>query len=477
MREDMMDMDFVDDAEVEHAVVDVADGVPADVQSDGTGYGDIETVLEKPAISEFQAVADTFHAAFNSALYEIETSRRLLDERSARIAELNEAIQVGRSALDEEIDKGRRKAEEYLNETGRLNQRIHDAESERDSLKARIFDQEKVLGERAAEIDELSGRLEDVNATLEARTAEGLRAQEEFESEKSALAGRLNELQGLYDEANSQLQRQLQVLEESNREISALRSQVESLHAEVESRDSEVSRLDGQVKELQAEIDAQEESMRMQAESHANVCNDLNARIIGTTGEMETLRALQADLQAHAEKLENLNQALHESSITEKALQRQQLGEKSAQIESLRLRLESAGKSLEGQPDSASDTEALQQSLHDLEARLDQAVAQNEELGIKAEKVDKLEDLNGRLRVALRKAREYVSQNGGGAQELVSLNEQVVDLQSALEAACSREQDLAEKMQAYEAAAQDAAHLRGAVPPLAERICLEAGLL
>jgi diguanylate cyclase (GGDEF)-like protein len=381
MSEDMMNRVSIDNAEMEDAVVDVAGCETAHEQSDETGCGDIETGLEKPAVSEFQAAADTFSAAFNTALYEIETSRRLLAERSARISELNEAIQAGRSALDEEVDKGRRKTEEYLHEAEQLKQRIHDAESERDALQERVSEQEKALGERAAEIGELSGRLEDVNATLDSRTAEGLRAQEEFESEKAALTGRLNELQGMYDEANSQLQRQLQELEECNREIPALRSQVDNLLAEVESRDSEVSRLEGQVKELQSEIDAQAESIRMQSESHATVCEELNAHISGVNGELETLRALHADLQAHAEKLENLNHALHESSVTEKAVHKQELEEKSGQIESLRSRLESTSKSPEGLPGSVDDTEALEKSLHDLEAKLEEAVVQNQELG------------------------------------------------------------------------------------------------
>jgi len=462
MREDMMDTVSIDNVEMEDAVVDVAGCVSADGQSDGTGCGDIETALEKPPVSEFQAAADTFSTVFNTALYEIETSRRLLDERSARISELNEAIQASRSALDEEIDTGRRKTEEYLLEAEQLNQRIHDAESERDTLQDRVSAQEKALGERTAEIDELSGCLEDVKATLEARTAEGLRAQEEFESEKAALTGRINELQGLYDEANSQLQQQLQELEECNREIPALRGQVDSLLAEVESRDSEVSRLDGQVNELQSEVDAQAESIRMQSESHATACDELNARISGVTGELETLRALHADLQAHAEKLENLNHALHESSVTEKAVHRQELEEKSVQIESLRLRLESTSKSLEGQPDSTGDAEALKKSLHELEARLDEAIAENQELGIEAEKAHNLVDLNDRLRVALRKAREYVAQNGEGSQELVSLQAQVVDLQSELEYAGTREKELAEKLQGYEASVQEVVNLGAA---------------
>ena len=50
-------------------------------------------LLEKPAISDLQAVAGAFNDAFNSALYELELSRRTIQERSSRISELDEAIQ------------------------------------------------------------------------------------------------------------------------------------------------------------------------------------------------------------------------------------------------------------------------------------------------------------------------------------------------------------------------------------------------
>jgi len=453
MHEDTMSIVSIDDAEAEDAVVDVAGGVAVG-QSPETGCAEAETGMEKPDISEFQAAADTFSAAFNTALYEIETSRRLLDERSARISDLNEAIQATRSALDGEIEKGRRAAEEYLQEAEHLNQRIVDTEAERDALREKVSEQENLLDERVAKIDELSGYLDNVNATLEERTAEGLRAQEEFESEKATLTGRLDEIQGLYDEANSQLQRQQQELEECNREIPALRGQVDSLLTDVESRDSDISRLDVRVKELQGEIDAQAETIRIQSETHATACEELNARISGATVELENLRTLHADLQAHAEKLENLNHALHESSVTEKAVHKQELEEKSGQIESLRLRLESRSKSPEGQPDSRGDMESLQKSLHELEASLDEATAQNQELLIKAEKADKLGQLNGRLRIALRKTREFAARNGEVPQEVVSLQERIVDLQAELEVADAREKDLSEKLQGYEAIVQ-----------------------
>jgi hypothetical protein len=48
-----------------------------------------EAETEKPAISELLAAAEEFNAAFNTALYELEASRKLAKERAARIEELD----------------------------------------------------------------------------------------------------------------------------------------------------------------------------------------------------------------------------------------------------------------------------------------------------------------------------------------------------------------------------------------------------
>ncbi|HYQ70737.1 MAG TPA: EAL domain-containing protein [Gammaproteobacteria bacterium] len=398
MREDMMETVAIDYVETVDAVADATGSVSADLVPGESGFDETGMAMEKPAISELQVAADTFNSAFNMALSELESSRRLIAERSARISELDEAIRATSSRLDDEIQIRCGKEAQYLEETDRLNQRIQEVESERDCLQERIQEQETRLGERAGEINGLSCRIEELNTALEENAATGTRAIEALESEKSGLNGRLNELQQLYDEAGRKLEEKQQEVEKKDRQIAEFGKQTDDL-----------------------------------------------------LGEVDALRNSYADLQVHAEKLENLNHALHESAITEKAVHKQQLEEKDRQLESQRSHsgdTEAAGESL---PDSAAEMDDLKQSLGDLEARLEAAVTENLELAEKAEKTGRLEDLNGRLRVALRRARDHAAGNNGESPDLIPLQEKVVDLQSALEAAGEREKDLAEKLQSYEA--------------------------
>ena len=394
-------------------------------------HEDDSAILEKPAISELQAAAGAFNEAFNSALYELELSRRTIHERSSKISELDEAIKSIRNALDDEIGKGREREEEYARESGQLMERLVNTESERDTLLEKVSEQDNSLHEQAAEICRLSDRAEELSKTIELNSEAARCAEEESAAEKEALKCKLNDLQGLYEEAASR---------------------VNDLLAEMESRNNEVSQLGRHVEELQNVVNTKTQELRMLSDSHALEREELNTRVTEVTGELKALRTLHTDLQAYSEKLENLNHALHESSSTEKSVHRQQLEEKSALIESLRSRLESTGDSPEGPQDGAGDSVVMVNTMRELEVRLDEALRQNQELETKAERVGKLEDLNRRLRVALRKTREHVAHNDEESRDMASLHEQVADLQSELEVARSRENDLAEKLQAYETA-------------------------
>jgi chromosome segregation ATPase len=125
--------------------------VEAPVQAGDTGR-------DEPAISDLLAIAEEFNAAFNTALYELEASRKLVKERSARIDELNASIGSLNTALHGEISENRRKDEAHARETEALNQGIHDLESERDRLRQQTAEQEKSLNEHAGEIAVLNAR-------------------------------------------------------------------------------------------------------------------------------------------------------------------------------------------------------------------------------------------------------------------------------------------------------------------------------
>jgi chromosome segregation ATPase len=305
---------------------------------------------------------------------------------------------------------------------------MQEVESERDKLQERFCEQERILVERVAEISKLSGRVEELNTNLEQQIAERLRAQEEYTSEKDALTVRLKELQDQYNEEEGQLQAQHKVLEDRDVEIAELGRRIDDLLADMKVKNKVSSQLNQQITKLQDEVTKQTESMRQQSESHAAEREELNAVIVRVSTDLETLRVSHAELTTHAEKLENLNKALHESSLTEKKVHKQQLDGKVAEIELLRSRLESGNESLQDRSDDTAEIENLKSVLQDLKARLIESESLNQEMVARAEKADRLEELNSRLREALRKTgemlrnkKESTTQNGDESLDITHL--------------------------------------------------------
>jgi diguanylate cyclase (GGDEF)-like protein len=620
-----------------------------------------ESGIEELEISEFKAAAKEFNAAFDTALYELESSRKTIVERSIRIEELNESIKTVNVALNDEINKGHRKEDQYRLDTDQLNQRIRDIESERDRLHQLVSEHESTLNVRAEEISQislrveeltgtleqrtaesqraqeeisdlssqleeltrtleqrtaegqraqeeisqLSSQVEELTGTLEQRTAEGQRAQEDFAHEQEILTERLNELQIQFANAGEQLQARQRVLEDRDKEIAHVsrqvnslttdldslieasdkqdeahhlettrlgteilelnenlqnreqlleqrcveleskareiawqndhiselkdeiarlsdsmrvqseshasaceehareaeqlnqrihdteserdrlqqqaheqnntlkneleerenvindkNNQVDSLTAELDTKKKEISWYNDHVSELEEAIETQSESMRVQSESHANTCEELNARIIGSSGELEALQFVHKELEAHVEKIENLNRALHESTISENTLRKKMLEDKVAENELLRTKLEAANELLKDQPDSTAATEKLQQALHDLESRLKETDTQNQVLHERAKAADALEAEVDELRTAVQEARDTGSQNTADAQ---SLQGQVTELQLALDNSRSEQEANASKLHDHEALEQEVIKLREAV--------------
>ena len=374
--------------------------------------------MEKPAITDLQAAAEEFNAAFNTALYELESSRKIVVERSIRIDELNESIKTINCSLNDEVSKSQRIEEEYRLETAQLNQRIQDIEAERNNLSQQVNEHENTLNTRAEEITQLSSQVEDLSGTLEQRNVEDQRIQEEFAQERDMLTGELNEQKEQLDKANNQLNTLKKKLEDSEREIADINIQVgtltsdlnsrvmaseqleqehhqkttvlgteihelnENLQArdklleqrsnELESRANEVASLNDQINELNDEINAQAASMQMQSESHASTSKELESRISDISGELESIRAAQKEIKEHSEKLENLNRALHESSISENDLHKRLLEDKDNALESLRTKLAAACDSPDGQADSSSLIDDLHSEIRELESKLQQ---------------------------------------------------------------------------------------------------------
>jgi len=522
--------------------------------------------MEQPAISDLAAIAGEFNAAFNTALYELDSSRKQLVERSIRIDELNESIKTINNALNDETNKSRRKEEEYTREAEQLNKKITDIESDRENLLQQANEQENTLNARAEEISQLSFRVKEVTDTLEQRTAEGQQAQEAFVRARDILTNNIDELQVQFDEACSELKAQQKELEDRDNEIAGINRQVdsltteldsmveasiqekdahnqevarlgtaiqdlnenlqtrdqqleqrreelelkgkevewlndyvtelkddidaqsESMRAETESHTSTCDELNGHINQLKEEVEAQSESMRAQTESHASTCDelnghinqlkeeveaqsesmraqsvshtstcdDLNAQISNISGELESLQAAHNELGTHAENLENLNRALHESSISEKTLHKKLMEEKINKIESLQSRLGSANESQYDPPENTEANEKLKIALTDLESRLQETQAQNLMLGERAKLADELEAEAGQLRTALEESREADS------VDAQSLEGQLADLNSALEISRAEQEALAAKLHDHEALEQEVMTLREA---------------
>ena len=229
---------------------------------------------------------------------------------------------------------------------------------------------------------------------------------------------------------------------------------------ELESRNKDVSRLNDHTEELKEEINRQSESLRAQSESHADTCEELNAQICSISDKLETLQTTHNDIFVHAEKLENLNHALHESAISEKAIHKKVLEEKACEIDLLRTQLETENESLDNQPDNAVATERLQMTLLDLESRLEETEAQKQIIGERARAADELDAEVEQLRTALQEARNTGSQNTVDAQALQALNDQVTELKETLETSRAEHEIMAGKLCNHEALKQEVTSLR-----------------
>lgn len=448
-----------------------------------------KTGMEKPAISDLVTIAEEFNAAFNIALYELDSSRKQIKEHSTRIDELNESIDGINTTLSAEVNRGHRQEEEYRLETEVLNKKIQDIESERDRLNQHVSDYEDKLNTRAEEVTQLSSQLENLTSTLDQRTMEGQRAQEEFERERSLQTGKLEELQVLFDNADRQLKVQQQELDGRDSVITHISRQVDSMasdldfqfeeidqqdeaynqettrlcadilelkndiqtrdkqleqqHKALESKDKEVAWQNDHISELKDNIDVQSEAMQKLSESHANECAELNAQISDISSEIQTYQATHNDLVTHANKLENLNHALHESSISENELHKKILNEKDSEIASLRAKVESTRNLPSGLVEDATPTEDLHSELRALESRLKGAEELQHKFEERARLADSLEAEVNELRTALQNATDSNLQTADDTNTTIdSLKSEIEKLESLLSASEEKHEQL-----------------------------------
>ena len=327
------------------------------------------------------------------------------------------------------------------------------------------LEQRTTEGQRAQEeITRLSSQLEERTATLEQRTTEGQRAQEDHEQERDKLTGKIEELQVLFDHADEQLKVQQRELDGRARVITHISRQVDSLttdldflfdesdqHEEahnqettrlcadilelnegIQERDQQLARqaqeLDSKtreiawqndhISEIKDEIDTQTAALQKLTESHAIECEELKTQISLTSAELESHKATHNDHITHANKLENLNRALHESSIAEKELHRKIQDEKDTIIASLREQLESTSELPNLLAENNTATDVLHAEVSRLESRLKETESLQHKLEERTQAADRLEAEAEELRTALKNATDDSQQNGERQQQL-----------------------------------------------------------
>lgn len=387
-------------------------------------------VGETLAISELQAAADAFNAAFSTALYELESSRRRNGELVARLAELDEALVSMRGALDAEVDKSRRREEEYSREAEQYRRDIDALTGERDRLQQALGEQELMTAERAGDVSRLSARADELEASLAEQVAVSGQERQAHVQERETLAGELTALQGRYAEVENELQARQALLDGRSTEVADLRIRLETQSGELQEKSSVLVERDRQLSALRIRLDTQSEAMREQSEQHANVCEEMNRQVMDTGRELEGLREAYDELVAHAEKLESLNHALHESSVTQGAMHKQQLEKKNSEIELLHSRLDEARARLKSRADTPAGGGVSSGQQQIVQAEMPAA-------GSDAPRTDQAH-----------------------AGELEALQTRLADLGSSLDAARAERGNLEQRLREYEGLEQEVAHLR-----------------
>ncbi|MGB5258964.1 MAG: EAL domain-containing protein [Gammaproteobacteria bacterium] len=393
---------------------------------------------DTPDLGELTAVAEQFNAAFNSALYELESSRKLIRERSARIDELNDSINTLRNRLDEESRISRNKDEEHAHETEQLKQRLQAAESECYRLQQQASEQEAALQARIDEAEQLKQRLHDAESECN-------RLQQQASEQEAALQARIDEAGQLtqrVEELNRSLEEQVargqQAEEEFTREKDTLAGNLADLQQQHAHTCEELDGFSRKVGELTAEIASLKEASELKDAAHSEETARLGSELQGRENELASLRVTNQELSEHVENLQGLNRALHESAITESRLYNKTLDDKTGEIESLRKLLDTAGDAAERMPQASVEFAQLQASVRELESRLHEAEEQREILGQRASAANELEAEIARLNSALQEASEQnvgADQLHTALQEASRLEAEVERLNAALQGA------------------------------------------
>ena len=266
---------------------------------------DAET--EKPAIRDLLAAAEDFNAAFNTALYELEASRTLAQERAARIEELNASIQSINAALQDAAGEAHRRDEAHARETETLNQSIRELESERERLGQQLSEQQQALeaqtGRRREEAEAHARECEALNDRI-ARISGDHDSLKVIHDELAAHVAKLEHLnRALQDSSSSEQDVHRKIIGEKEAALTELRAKLEAMKQApaAPAVDAAVEAdLRARLNDLEARLKASESQARRYAE-RAGTADELEAEVERLKGELQAFREHGATTVAPAQ--------------------------------------------------------------------------------------------------------------------------------------------------------------------------------
>lgn len=321
-------------------------------------------------------------------------SRRQLDARASRIAELDESLQQISGALHEEIEKSRQTALVWSDQTDSLRQKLQDVSGERDRLNQQAEAQREAINGRDSELAQLTTRLDEAFRNLESLGAEKAYAQEVFSHEKTALEQQMDSLRGDFSDTESRLRTTAQTLEEHIRELEGqLKSAIQSGEEREVARQHELSERHAEIEALNSDL----ERLKMDVDAQVKESQELNGAVQRAASDLQSMNDAYRELEDHARNLENLNKAQHESLVSEQNKSRKYLELREREIEALRNKLDASG-------DGYDDIALLSEEMQSMQVKL---AAAEQQLCVMA-------DVQNALQVAEQKLAGHVDVEAGG---------------------------------------------------------------
>lgn len=367
-----------------------------------------------------------------------------LDLQSA--TELQDALSLAREAedqvrqLEEELAEARDRIRVSEEQAEVAEERAYNLEAELERLESEALDRQEEAEEQGGEVQdearlelenanrELSAELESVKAELDTlRTElESLRAQppetvpdEGVLQELDAVKAQLEEKSRLGDEVSTELEVKSHEVERLQAELSAKDEVAMRLSGELSVQATEMESLTRTCEELRAQLDAINEAAGSDSEQLQVMSEQLAAKEASFVELQEELRKATEELTLSREEAEELGEQLKaeidsaEESSTNLQQEIEGLSQQYAEAEA---KLAEQSAELEILRAGASDSEALQSQLQEMQAsesernRLEKEVqkleARLQEAEMLAAKGEKAEKLERKLEGALRRAEE-----------------------------------------------------------------------